>query len=209
MTGTGAKAGQCDNSMGEPFFREIARQLSRVLKPSHGAYICCDWRTYPTAFRGVNRKMRVCNCVIWDWTFMKQGFYLRSNYEMLVYATNNRKEPKAYKSGGRGEDELVNPVMMRTDLSNLWAIKDTCSNRPNKLHPSQKPVELIKTALTSYKNKRAEVVIDTFAGCGSVMMACEELGMSCRSVELDEAFCSTAVERWETATGLKAEKIMG
>lgn len=202
--GTGNKSGSAETTMVKPFFRQIGRICADNLKPSHGAYICCDWRTYPAAFDGLAQEMKVCQCVVWDYTYMKMGVYLRSSHEFIIYVTNNRPNPNAY---GIKKGEKLNPILMRTDLGNIWHIKDNIANSSKKLHPSQKPVEVAKTALTSYKDKVPDIVLDFFAGSGTVLIACEELGISCRCIEKDLEHCKTIIDRYERQTGKRAEKI--
>lgn len=68
-----------------------------------------------------------------------------------------------------------------------------------------KPIELISTCLTH--NPKAETVLDLFGGSGSTLIACEQLNRSCYMMELDPKYCQVIINRWETYTGEKAEKI--
>lgn len=85
----------------------------------------------------------------------------------------------------------------------LWTIK-----RPNedKLHPTMKPIEVCARAIKN-SSKPKEIVLDFFGGSGSTLIACEQLNRFCYMMELDEAYCSTIIERWEEYTGQKAELI--
>ena len=64
------------------------------------------------------------------------------------------------------------------------------------IHPTQKPLELCERALKKHSEK-GSIVIDPFAGSGSTLMACEQLGRVCYSQELDPKFCDVIVKRWE------------
>lgn len=55
--------------------------------------------------------------------------------------------------------------------------------------------------------RKGEIVLDQFGGSGSTLMACEQTGRKCRMIELDPAYCDVIVDRWEKATGEKAELI--
>ena len=72
----------------------------------------------------------------------------------------------------------------------------------NKLHPTQKPVSIPKRAVG---NHDAEIVLDLFGGSGSTMIACEKLGRTNFTMELDPKYCDVIVKRWEDFTGQKAE----
>lgn len=78
--------------------------------------------------------------------------------------------------------------------------------RANKDHPTMKPVALIERALTNSSEKGA-IVVDPFGGSGSTLIACESTGRSGRLIELSERYCDVIVNRWEQATGRKAERV--
>lgn len=62
-------------------------------------------------------------------------------------------------------------------------------------HPTMKPVEMLEYLLKN-SSKRGDVVLDTFGGSGSTLMACERLGRKCRMVELDPKYCDVIRRRW-------------
>lgn len=63
------------------------------------------------------------------------------------------------------------------------------------VHPTQKPVELIRRALEN-SSRPGDTVLDLFAGSGSTLVACEKMGRKCLTMELDPAFCDVVVSRW-------------
>lgn len=67
--------------------------------------------------------------------------------------------------------------------------------------PIELPARYIK--MHSYEGS---IVLDPFGGTGTTLIACEQLNRRCRMVELDPHYCDVIVERWENATGRKAEK---
>lgn len=75
----------------------------------------------------------------------------------------------------------------------------------SRLHPTMKPPELIEIALVN-STKRGDLVLDPFAGSGSVMVACERLGRSARLIELDPRYCDVIIDRYERLTGKKARR---
>ena len=68
-----------------------------------------------------------------------------------------------------------------------------------------KPVALIDRAIKNSTDP-GELVLDTFLGSGSTLIACEGAGRKCAGVELDPAYCDVIVERWQNATGGKASR---
>jgi DNA modification methylase len=82
----------------------------------------------------------------------------------------------------------------------VWEFDRT---KKNDLHPTMKPVDLVKNAL-NHGSKSGDVVLDLFGGSGSTMIASEEIGRKARLMELDPKYCDVIVKRWEDFTGKQA-----
>lgn len=78
--------------------------------------------------------------------------------------------------------------------------------RKNDLHPTMKPVPLFAYQIANF-SKKGDIVLDTFGGSGTTIIACENLGRKARSVELDPHYCDVILARWEKLTGKEAVKI--
>ena len=85
----------------------------------------------------------------------------------------------------------------------VWEIKRP---KANKEHPTMKPVELIERAIQN-SSLASQIILDTFGGSGSTLIACEQTKRVARLVELDPKYCDVIVTRWENLTGLKAELV--
>lgn len=81
-------------------------------------------------------------------------------------------------------------------------------DRPTKsdLHPTMKPVGLFGYLMQN-SSKEGDIVIDTFGGSGTTMIAAEQLGRKARLMELSPKYCSVIITRWQELTGKKAAKI--
>jgi DNA modification methylase len=62
----------------------------------------------------------------------------------------------------------------------------------NKLHPTQKPIEIPSRAIGNHK---AEKVLDLFCGSGSTMVAAHQLKRKCYGMELDAKYCQVIIDR--------------
>jgi DNA modification methylase len=71
------------------------------------------------------------------------------------------------------------------------------------LHPTVKPVAMIADALRDV-TRRGEIVLDTFLGSGSTLIAAQETGRICCGVELDPLYIDVAIRRWQKITGREA-----
>ena len=64
----------------------------------------------------------------------------------------------------------------------------------NKNHPTSKPLDLLGYPISNSSQENA-IVIDTFGGSGSTMMACEQMNRVCHMMELDEKYASVILRR--------------
>ena len=76
----------------------------------------------------------------------------------------------------------------------------------NELHPTMKPIRLVSRLIVN-SSQKGENVIDFFGGSGSTLIACEQLGRNCYTIELDPKYVDVIINRWETLTGKKAVKV--
>ena len=66
----------------------------------------------------------------------------------------------------------------------------------NKIHPTQKPVQLYKWILKNYANE-GDKILDTHLGSGSIAIACHDLGFDLTACELDTDYYNAAMKRIE------------
>lgn len=87
----------------------------------------------------------------------------------------------------------------------LWAgFRRDSEKGETRVHPTQKPIELIVEILTLFKARKN--VVDFFGGSGSTLIACEKTNRICYMMELDPQYADVIRLRWELATGQKAVK---
>jgi DNA modification methylase len=60
--------------------------------------------------------------------------------------------------------------------------------------------------MVEYHTRPGEAVYEPFAGSGTALIACEQLGRSCYALEVSPAFCDVVVQRWEDLTGQQARR---
>ena len=70
----------------------------------------------------------------------------------------------------------------------------------SKEHPTMKPIPLLAYPIQN-SSKIDDVVLDPFGGSGSTLIACEQTGRKCYTIELDEKFCDVIVKRYIEHTG--------
>jgi len=69
-----------------------------------------------------------------------------------------------------------------------------------RVHPTQKPVELVEWFIESFLKKQNSIV-DLYMGSGSTLIACEKLGKQCFGMELSESYSDVIIKRWQDFSG--------
>ena len=83
----------------------------------------------------------------------------------------------------------------------MWngACRASERNEP-RLHPTQKPVALMRWAIGLFEGTRT--LVDPYMGVGTTLVAAKQLGLTAIGIEYDEQYCRNAADRVEAATRL-------
>ena len=149
--------------------------------------------------------------IIW----VKDRFTLgRSNYqrqyEPILYGWFEGSSH--YWSGARNlgdvvkeeiKEEIDGSKWLKIDQiqTDVWEVKKPDKN---KVHPTMKPVSLMERAIIN-SSMPDQIVLDTFLGSGSTLIACEKTNRICYGMELDPKYVDVIIQRWEDYTQKKAE----
>ena len=172
-----------NDSMEDTKFREFLRTAfgcaEKCLKPGGSFYIFhADSEGYN--FRGAcyDVGLKVRQCLVWKKNSLVLG---RQDYKWI-------HEPCLYGWRDGGAHDWYSDCKQTTVME---------FNKPKKndLHPTMKPVEML-VYLIGNSSKRGGIVLDTFCGSGSTLIACERSGRVCRCVELDPKYCDVIRKRW-------------
>jgi DNA modification methylase len=82
------------------------------------------------------------------------------------------------------------------------------SEKTNRVHPTQKPVELISWAFNKFCDN-AKLISDFFLGSGATMVAAHQLNRKCYGMELDPKYCQVIVNRMQKLDPMLEIKING
>ena len=183
-----------NDDMGDEQFRQFLRDAyvaaDVVMKPGAVFYIWhADSEGYN--FRGAAQDAgwKVRQCLIWKKSSLVMG---RQDYHW-------KHEPCLYG--------------WKEGAGHLWAAdrKQTTIlefDKPNRNgeHPTMKPVALFEYQMLN-NTKGGDIVLDSFGGSGTTLIAAEKNGRIARLMELDPKYCDVIVKRCEDFTGQKAELI--
>jgi DNA modification methylase len=80
----------------------------------------------------------------------------------------------------------------------LWESKRDAAK--TLVHPTQKPIALAQRAIKN-SSKRGDIVVDTFLGSGSSLIAAQSLKRRCFGLEIDPCYCDAIVMRYIAYVG--------
>lgn len=180
-----------NDSMGDDQFRQFLRDAyvaaDAVMKPGAVFYIWhADSEGYN--FRGAAQDAgwKVRQCLIWKKSTMVMG---RQDYHW-------KHEPCLYGwKDGAGH-------LWAADRKQTTILEFDKPSR-NGEHPTMKPVALFEYQMLN-NTKGGDIVLDSFGGSGTTLIAAEKNGRYARLMELDPKYCDVIVKRWEEFTGKKA-----
>jgi len=180
-----------NDSMGDDQFRQFLRDAyvtaDLVMKPGAVFYIWhADSEGYN--FRGAAQDAgwKVRQCLIWKKSTMVMG---RQDYHW-------KHEPCLYGwKEGAGH-------LWATDRKQTTILEFDKPSR-NGEHPTMKPGALFEYQMLN-NTKGGDIVLDSFGGSGTTLIAAEKNGRVARIMELDPKYCDVIVKRWEDFTGKKA-----
>jgi len=67
------------------------------------------------------------------------------------------------------------------------------------MHPTVKPVAMIADAMKDC-SRRGSIILDSFAGSGSTIIAAEQVGRRAYCMEIDPLYADVAIRRWQRTT---------
>ena len=166
------------------FLRDAYVSADTVMKPGAVFYIWhADLEGYN--FRGAAKDAgwTVRQCLIWKKSSMVMG---RQDYHW-------KHEPCLYGwKEGAGH-------LWATDRKQTTILEFEKPTR-NGEHPTMKPVALFEYQMLN-NTKGGDIVLDSFGGSGTTLIAAEKNGRVARIMELDPKYCDVIIKRWQDFTG--------
>lgn len=173
---------QNDSIKNEEFYQFLLAAFKNMVAHAElGASAYCfhadtEGLNFRTAF--IDAGFHLAGCCIW----VKDSLVLgRSDYQW-------QHEPVLYGFLKNGKHSWYSDRKQTT----IWNFKKP---KRNENHPTSKPLDLLSYPLQNSSQENA-IVIDTFGGSGSTLMACELTNRICYTMELDEKYASVILRRY-------------
>jgi DNA modification methylase len=158
-------------------------------------YVCIDWRHIGELREaGQQTYAEMLNLVVWVKPNAGQGSFYRSQHELIgVFRV--------------GEAPHLNNVLLGRhgrSRSNVWHYAGVNSFRAGRMdelrsHPTAKPIGLVADAMKDCTRRR-DIVLDTFCGSGTTILAAERVGRRAYAIELEPRYVDVAIRRWQAFT---------
>lgn len=183
MTHNGQRGCFNDLAICKPFYEKLFAEYKRVLKPDGCVYFFCDWRSYAFYYPIMYGILGVKNMLVWDKKAGPGNFY-SYQHELIIFTTKR------------------NEFNVKGTYSIISNIRSFCSGAKKtngeKVHPTQKPVELIEKLITDNTDVGG-TVLDTFIGSDTTGVACVNTGRRFIGMELDDNYFAISENRIESA----------
>jgi DNA modification methylase len=162
-------------------------------------FVAMDWRHIADLIE-VGRELygAMQNLVVWNKTNAGQGTFYRSQHELIaVFSVGEQPHKNNIELGRYGRNR-----------SNVWVysgVNTFAKGRMEALsiHPTVKPIALVADALLDC-TARGDVVLDQFAGSGTIVLAAEKTGRTAYAMEYEPKYVDVAIKRWQQTAKLEA-----
>lgn len=181
-----------------------------VAKPDTHVFYWCD-QIYIGLMQELYRELGIANKRVCLWLKNSQNpvpsVAFNKCYEPCVYGL--RGKPYIAKSIQNLNEVLNKEITTGNNLIeetldhlDVWLVKRLSGK--DYEHATSKPPKLHEKAIRRC-TKPGEIILDSFSGSGSTMIAAEQLKRRVYAVELEPDFCDLAIKRYEKLTGNKVK----
>jgi DNA modification methylase len=190
-------SGEMSEEEFQQFLKKAFLLLARYSTPHSLHFVCMDWRHIGEVLAaGDDAYDELINCCVWVKDNAGMGSFYRSQHELVFLF-------KSQKGSHRNNVQLGRYGRNRT---NVWNYP--CANSFSRsgeegnllaLHPTVKPAALVGDAIMDC-TERGGIVLDSFLGSGTTVIAAERTGRRCYGLEIDPLYVDTIVRRWQAFT---------
>jgi len=188
-------SGEMSQSEFVAFLTEVLRGAATASNNGAVHCVCMDWRHIGDLLAAGHAVYgELLNLAVWVKTNAGQGSFYRSQHELIaIFRVGDAAHLNNIELGRHGRNR-----------SNVWHYSGVNTFRTGRLeelhaHPTVKPVALVADAIKDC-TRRGEIVLDTFSGSGTTLLAAERVGRCGFALEIEPRFVDVAIRRWQTLT---------
>jgi DNA modification methylase len=160
-------------------------------------FVAMDWRHIGEIVAATQDIYTLQNICVWVKNNAGMGSLYRSQHEFIFVF-------KAGRGSHRNNVQLGRYGRSRT---NIWSYPGANTFGPaseegplSPHHPTVKPIRLVADAILDC-TARGDVVLDSFLGSGTTVIAAERTGRRCYGIEIDPLYVDFIVRRWQSYSG--------
>ncbi len=205
----------------DDFTEKWMANVAKVAKPDFSIICYENWKNLVTIWSEMAKHWKIKNMIVWHVPTRHQGFAskykffskhdiamvgasgtveynhdeepdgLQEEYQTALYAIAGKPQWEGYDKGKR-----VQP----TDFISFNANDE--KNSGQGVIFGTKPIEILIPYI-KVLTKRGDLVLETFGGSGSTLIAATKLGRRCYIMEKSPVYAEVIMKRWEKLTGEK------
>jgi len=158
----------------EAVIKIVFKEFGRILKDDKHFYVFCDGQSYPLFYYHAMDIAKAARPLIWDKTTSVLGYGWRHQHEIILWGTMLESKP------------------IPTGDGDILKCKSVVTNK--RLHPAEKPLELIKR-LIEKSSAEGDLVMDPFVGSGVTAIAAKTTGRRYLGIDISSEYCAIANKR--------------
>jgi DNA modification methylase len=213
------------DSLPDNFTELWISNIAKAAKPDFSIIVYENWKNLRTIWAEMEKYWKIKNMIVWHLPNRHQGFGgkykffskhdiamvgasgtveynhdkepdgLQEEYETALYAISGKPHWEGYQKGKK---------YLPTDFIDFNAADEKSSGQA--IIFGVKPIEILIPYI-KVLTKRGDLVIETFGGSGSTLIAATKLKRRCYLMEKSPVYAEVIMNRWEKLTGLKREKL--
>jgi site-specific DNA-methyltransferase (adenine-specific) len=159
------------------FLDEYFQKCNKLLNEDTHVYCFCSWHHIDKFKIAFEKYFKLKNIIVWEKNNTSMGDLMGSyapKHEFILFGHKGRR----LRNGKRLPDVIQ------------------AKRTGNKLHPTQKPVDLLEIFIKQSTNEN-DLILDPFMGSGSTGVACLNTNRNFIGIELDKGYFDISKKRLE------------
>lgn len=171
------------------FWRDVTKEVVRVLKPTGHFIVFSNCDSYPVFYEPMYNHFDKLTSIVWDKKRIGLGYIWRHQHELIIAA--------------RWRDSKVNKI--KKTFRDVISIEATPSGE--RQHPVEKPWRLL-AELIAPTTLEGDVVIDPFCGSGTTLKAAKMLGRRYIGIDLNANYVDVSFETVKPEINYEGQNII-